>query len=76
VKWRVRKRELWWRTPEIPALGRLRQEAHEFKASLGYIVRSFLNNNNNARSRWLTPVILLPTQEAEIRKITVHSKPA
>jgi hypothetical protein len=28
--------------PVIPALGRLRQEDHEFQASLEYIVRSYL----------------------------------
>jgi hypothetical protein len=32
------KKNSWarWCTPIIPALGRLRQEDHEFKASLGY----------------------------------------
>jgi hypothetical protein len=30
--------------PEIPALGRLRQENQEFEASLDYIARSFLRN--------------------------------
>lgn len=29
-------RPIWWYMPEIPALGRRRQEGHEFKASLGY----------------------------------------
>jgi hypothetical protein len=29
--------QAWWCTPVIPALRRLRQEDHEFKASLGYI---------------------------------------
>jgi hypothetical protein len=27
---------VWWFTPVILALGRLRQETHEFEASLGY----------------------------------------
>jgi hypothetical protein len=31
-----------WSTPVIPALGRLRQEGHEFKASLDYLVRPCL----------------------------------
>jgi hypothetical protein len=30
--------------PEIPALGRLRQEEHQFKASIGYIARPCLKN--------------------------------
>jgi hypothetical protein len=28
-----------WHMPVIPTLGRLRQEDHKFKASLGYIAR-------------------------------------
>jgi hypothetical protein len=34
----------WWFTLVIPALGRWIQEAHEFKASLGYRVRPCLRN--------------------------------
>jgi hypothetical protein len=30
---------VWWDTPAISALERLRQEDHEFKTSLGYIAR-------------------------------------
>jgi hypothetical protein len=30
----------WWFMPVISALRRLRQEDHEFKASLGYTVRT------------------------------------
>jgi hypothetical protein len=29
----------WWYTPVVPALGRLKQEDGEFKASLGYVVK-------------------------------------
>jgi hypothetical protein len=32
----------WWCMPVIPELGRLRQEAHEFKASLGFIGKPYL----------------------------------
>jgi hypothetical protein len=31
--------QAWWHMPVCPALGRLRQEDQEFKASLDYIVR-------------------------------------
>jgi hypothetical protein len=33
-------RVVWWHTPIIPALGRLRQEDQGFKASLNYTARS------------------------------------
>jgi hypothetical protein len=32
----------WWCTTVIPALGRLRQEDLEFKASLGYIQKQLV----------------------------------
>jgi hypothetical protein len=31
---------VWWYKSVIPALGRLRQEDHEFKDSLGFILSS------------------------------------
>ena len=37
----LKKSQVWWLTPLIPALKRLRQEdCYEFEASLGYIKRS------------------------------------
>jgi hypothetical protein len=30
---------VWWCTPVIPAFGRLRQEDHKLKFSLGYIAK-------------------------------------
>jgi hypothetical protein len=36
-----------WYTPAIPALGKLRQEDLEFKASLGCMVKCCLQQNNN-----------------------------
>jgi hypothetical protein len=53
--------------PVILALGRLKQQDFEFQVSLGYIKRSFGH-------QWLTPVILA-SQEAEIRRISVQSHP-
>jgi hypothetical protein len=37
---------VWWCTPVIPAFGRLRQEDHEFKASLGHIARLCLKKKD------------------------------
>jgi hypothetical protein len=34
--------QAWWYTPVIPVFGRLRQEVHEFEASLVYTARSHL----------------------------------
>jgi hypothetical protein len=34
--------EAWWYTPVIPALRRLRQKDHKFKASLDYTIRPCL----------------------------------
>jgi hypothetical protein len=36
------KSQLWWYTPVIPALRRLKQEDYKFKASLGLTLRSYL----------------------------------
>jgi hypothetical protein len=37
---------MWWQTPVIPALGRLKQEDCDFKASLGY--------RESSRTAWAT----------------------
>jgi hypothetical protein len=61
--------------PIIPLPKGLKQEDCKFQGSLGYM-RSCLKKKKNKRKRkraryqWLTPVILA-TQEAEIRKITL-----
>jgi hypothetical protein len=31
--------QVWWNIPVIPALGRLRQQEYNFKATVGYIAR-------------------------------------
>jgi hypothetical protein len=36
----------WWCKPEIPTLGRLRQEDGEFKDSLGYKTKPCLKKRN------------------------------
>jgi hypothetical protein len=49
----------WWHRSVIPALRKLRQEALQFKASLGYIVIPCLKKNKKvARHQWLMPIIL------------------
>jgi hypothetical protein len=41
--------QTWWFTPVIAALGKLRQEVLEFKASLGYITRSYLKTKSKEK---------------------------
>jgi hypothetical protein len=38
--------QVWWHTPVIPALGRLRQEGGEFEVSLGCILRPASKKKN------------------------------
>jgi hypothetical protein len=56
----------WWHTPVIPALGRLRQENHEFEASLGYIPSS--------RSTWAVNKTLSQKQTNKINQIDTNNK--
>jgi hypothetical protein len=43
--------QAWWCTPVTSALGRLRQENCEFKASLGYIVRPCLQKKKKQKKQ-------------------------
>jgi hypothetical protein len=42
--------------PVIPVLRRLKQETHEFEATLGYIVRSCLKKNNQTNKQTKKPL--------------------
>jgi hypothetical protein len=42
---------VWWCTPVIPALGKLRQEDCEFQASLDYTVRSCLKKKKKKKKK-------------------------
>jgi hypothetical protein len=66
VKKAKRQSQVWWSTPVMPALRRLRQEGVEFEAILSYIMRTWLKNtrtkqnNNNEQVSWVrcaTPII-------------------
>jgi hypothetical protein len=45
----------WWLSSIIPALGRLKQEDHEFEASLNYIVRPCFKTKRKERKKKKTP---------------------
>ena len=42
---------MWWLTPVIPAFWKLRQEDHEFKSSISFIV--------SLKSAWVTRDLIL-----------------
>jgi hypothetical protein len=51
---------VWWYTPVIPALGKLRKEDHEFEASLGYIARAVSKKKKKQGNRKDTQPQLVP----------------
>jgi hypothetical protein len=70
------RNQAWWIKLLIPSLGTLRQEDIELQISLGYIVRPCLKKIKIKTSQALVVMtVILATQEAEIRRITVCSQP-
>jgi hypothetical protein len=54
---------VWWHTPVIPGVRRLRQENHQFEASMGYIVKPCLktttkNTNKSSPQQFCNQVRL------------------
>jgi hypothetical protein len=47
----VMESRVWWCTPVIPALGRLRREGHEFQASPGYRTRPCLKTKTKQTNK-------------------------
>jgi hypothetical protein len=42
--------DVWWHTPIIPTLGRLREEGPHFKASLSYMLRLSQKTNKKTKA--------------------------
>jgi hypothetical protein len=42
---------VWWQTLVISTLRRLRQENYKFKASLGFILRPYLNKQRKQKKK-------------------------
>jgi hypothetical protein len=56
---------VWWLTPVIPALGKLRQEDYKFEASLGYISRLFQKTKKPGSRMWQYMPVVPATWELE-----------
>jgi hypothetical protein len=54
---------MWWGMPLFPVLGRLRQEDHKFKASLGYLVRVCLKTPKEGRKYKEIPIECYPSSK-------------
>jgi hypothetical protein len=52
------KNQVWWSTPVIPALRRLRQEDWMLAASLGYIVRP-VSKQTHEKAKFISFIICL-----------------
>jgi hypothetical protein len=65
---------VWWYTPVIPALGRMRLKDHEIKPSLGYTVRLCVKNMQTSQA--LVVHAYNPSYSgAEILKLALANSP-
>jgi hypothetical protein len=62
-----RQKPVLWYSPVIPAHRRLKQENHEFKASLGYIVRPCQKKNKTKTIT--TKRCTITSAEKDVRKL-------
>jgi hypothetical protein len=69
--------EVWWYTPVIPVLRKLKQEdqlPEAVQGQPGHIAKLSQKNKEKARRWGFTPAILA-TEEAEIQRMEVQSQP-
>jgi hypothetical protein len=66
--------QTWWWLPGIPKLSSLRQDGHEFKALLGYTLRSCLNNNDESLKGITTQTKQIEAKQLNKKNICSYKK--